>query len=48
MFDSAVQAIANVLTWTFVVGMAGCVIVIPWCAIKMFSVLFEKDVAEEK
>jgi hypothetical protein len=44
MFDFVVvKLIVPVLTWMFGIGMAGCVIVIPWCAFKMFSVLFEKD-----
>jgi hypothetical protein len=47
MFDFAIKVIANILTWMFVVGMAGCVVVIPWAAIKMFSVLFEKDAPKE-
>jgi hypothetical protein len=44
MFDWLVTRIfVPVLTWMFGIGLAGCVIVIPWCAFKMFSVLFEKD-----
>jgi hypothetical protein len=31
------------LSWVFGAGVAGCVIVIPICAYKMFRVLFEKD-----
>lgn len=48
MFDSLVGVISHILTWMFAIGMAGCVIVIPWSAIKMFSVLFEKDAPEER
>ena len=48
MFDTFVNAMSHVLTGMFVVGIAGCIIVIPWSAIKMFSVLFEKDAAGEE
>jgi hypothetical protein len=44
MIESLVtKFIVPVLTWMFWIGVAGCVIVMPWCAIKMFAVLFEKD-----
>ena len=44
MFDWLVtQLIVPFLTWLFGIGVAGCIIVIPWCAVKMFAVLFEKD-----
>ena len=48
MFDSVVlKIIIPFLTWMFGIGIVGCLIVIPWCAFKMFSVLFEKDEAEK-
>jgi hypothetical protein len=47
MFDTLVYVISHVLTWMFAIGMAGCLVVIPWSAIKMFSVLFEKDAPDE-
>jgi hypothetical protein len=44
MFELLVtKFIVPVLTWMFWIGVAGCVIVMPWCAVKMFAVLFEKD-----
>jgi hypothetical protein len=47
MFDFMVsKIIIPSLTWIFGLGVAGCVIVIPLCAYKMFRVLFEKDAVE--
>jgi hypothetical protein len=47
MFDFVVgKIIVPSLSWIFGMGVAGCVIVIPLCAYKMFRVLFEKDVPE--
>ncbi|HWZ84526.1 MAG TPA: hypothetical protein VNW47_17990 [Terriglobales bacterium] len=46
--DYVFYALFRVLEVMFVVGMAGCVFVIPVAAIRMFSVLFEKDTEEEK
>lgn len=43
MFDSAVDILAHVLSWMFVVGSVGCVFVIPVVAYRLFSVLFEPD-----
>ena len=40
-------ALFRVLEVMFVVGMVGCVFVIPLAAVRMFSVLFEKDTEEE-
>ncbi|HEY7099096.1 MAG TPA: hypothetical protein VH437_20390 [Terriglobales bacterium] len=48
MSDITVYILAKVLTWMWVIGVAGCVIVIPWSAIKMFAVLFEKDAEEPR
>lgn len=48
MFNSLVAMVAHVLSWMFVIGMAGCVLlVIPIAAYQLFSVLFEKDRPEE-
>ena len=48
MFNSLVEIVAHVLSWTFVIGMVGCaVLVIPIAAYQLFSVLFEKDRPEE-
>ncbi len=47
MFDFLVKIVAHVLSWTFVIGLAGCLLVIPVAAYQLFSVLFEKDRPEE-
>jgi hypothetical protein len=48
MFNSLVAMVAHVLSWMFVIGMIGCVLlVIPIAAFQLFSVLFEKDRPEE-
>jgi len=48
MFSSLFTILAHVLSWMFVIGMAGTVfIVIPVAAYQLFSVLFEKDSPEE-
>jgi len=41
------KIIAPVLSWMFAIGMAGCLLVIPITAYRLFSVLFEKDRPEE-
>ena len=47
MFDFLVTKIfIPTFTFIFAIGIAGCVIVIPLCAYKMFRVLFEKDTEE--
>jgi hypothetical protein len=47
MFDFLVgKIIVPSLSCVFGLGVAGCVIVIPLCAYKMFRVLFEKDAPE--
>jgi hypothetical protein len=44
MFEwMVVSLIVPVITWMFWIGVAGCTVVMPWCAVKMFAVLFEKD-----
>ena len=48
MFNSLVSAVAHVLSWMFVIGMVGCVVlVIPIAAYQLFSVLFERDRPED-
>jgi hypothetical protein len=47
VFDGFVELLARGLTWTFLIGMVGCVVVIPVVALQLFSVLFEKDRPEE-
>jgi hypothetical protein len=47
MFDFLVEIVGHLLTWGFVIGMAGCLLVIPVAAYQLFSVLFEKDRPEE-
>lgn len=42
------KMLGNVLTVMFVIGFAGCVLVIPITAKRLFSVLFEKDVPGER
>ena len=39
--------LSPVLTTLFVIGIAGCVFVIPVVAYKLFSALFEDDTEEE-
>ena len=47
MIESVFNVIARVLTWAFLIGGAGCVIVIPIVAYRLFAVLFEKDLPTE-
>jgi hypothetical protein len=48
MLHSVAKVVILVLSWTFVVGVAGCVIlVIPIAAYQLFSVLFQKDHPDE-
>ena len=47
-FIPMAKIVILVLSWTFVIGVAGCVIlVIPIAAYQLFSVLFEKDHPDE-
>ncbi len=48
MNDTTSTLIARLMETIFVIGMAGCVVVIPLVAYKLFAVLFEKDSDEEK
>ena len=47
MFDFLVTILAHVLSWMFVIGMAGCLLVIPIRAYRLFKALFEKDYPDE-
>ena len=48
MFNFLVGGFGRVLSWLFVIGMAGCaLLVIPIAAYQLFSVLFEKDSPDE-
>jgi hypothetical protein len=47
MFNLLVHIVAHPLTWGFVIGMAGCVLVIPITAYKLISVVFQKDAPHE-
>jgi hypothetical protein len=47
VFNLFLSGLAHVLTWMFVIGMAGCVLVIPITAIRLFSVLFSPDLPHE-
>ena len=47
MFDFLVTILAHVLSWMFVIGMAGCLLVIPITAYRLFKPLFEKDYPDE-
>jgi hypothetical protein len=41
--DTVLVVMFRLLEAMFVIGLAGCVVVIPVAAYRMFSVLFEKD-----
>jgi len=41
--DFFVTILAHVLSWMFVIGIAGCLLVIPITAYRLFSALFEKN-----
>jgi hypothetical protein len=47
MFDALAKFAAHLLSWTFLIGLAGCLLVVPVAAFQLFSVLFEKDRPEE-
>jgi hypothetical protein len=47
VFDFLAKIAAHLLSWMFVIGIAGCLLVIPVAAYQLFSVLFEKDRPEE-
>lgn len=41
------MSLFHLLSWMFVIGMVGCLFVIPVTAYRLFKVLFEKDLPEE-
>jgi hypothetical protein len=45
--EKVFSLLAPLLTLLFVIGMAGCVIVIPMVAFKLFRVLFEDNSEDE-
>ena len=48
MFNFLVEGFGRVLSWLFVIGMAGCaLLVMPIAAYQLFSVLFDKDSPDE-
>jgi len=48
VFGAFVDVLSRVLTWMFVIGMVGCLLVIPITAYRLFAVLFEKDSPDEE
>ena len=46
--ETLFKILAPILVTMFVIGAAGCVIVIPVVAKRLFSVLVEQDAPEEK
>lgn len=48
MLNSLLIGLFHVLAGMFVVGMVGCLLVIPITAYRLFIVLFEKDSPEEQ
>ncbi len=46
--EKVFSLLSPLLTLLFVVGMAGCLLVIPLVAIKLFRVLFEDDTEDEQ
>jgi hypothetical protein len=48
MFYSVAKGVILVISWMFVIGMAGCaILVIPIAAYQLFSVLFQRDHPDE-
>jgi hypothetical protein len=47
MFDYIAKAVGHGLSWLFLIGMAGCMVVIPVAAFQLFSILFQRDRPEE-
>jgi hypothetical protein len=48
MIELFLKSLGYILTAMFVVGLAGCIFVIPITAKRLFSVLFEKDLPGER
>jgi len=47
MLNSLFISLFHLLAWMFLIGMVGCLFVIPITAYRLFKVLFEKDSPEE-
>ena len=47
MLNSFFLSLFHILSWMFLIGMVGCIFVIPVTAYRLFKVLFEKDLPEE-
>ena len=48
MFAFLLKILAHLLSWLFTIGLAGCLLVIPITAYRLFSVLFQKDQPDEE
>jgi len=43
VFESMIAVFAHLLSWMFLIGGIGCVLVIPIVAYRLFAVIFEPD-----
>jgi len=43
MFESMIAVFAHLLSWMFLIGAIGCILVIPIVAYRLFAVVFEPD-----
>ena len=48
VFDLFVAIFARVMSWMFVIGVIGCLFVIPITAYRLFAVLFDEDRSDEE
>jgi uncharacterized membrane protein len=48
MINAVLISLFHLLAGMFLIGMLGCLIVIPITAYRLFRVLFEKDVVDEE
>jgi hypothetical protein len=48
MLNSLLIGLFHLLAWMFLIGMAGCLLVIPIAAYQLFGVLLEKDPPDEQ
>lgn len=48
MFNVLLEILAHAVSWLFVIGMLGCLLVIPITAYQLFCVIFEKDNPDER
>jgi uncharacterized membrane protein len=46
--EAALTAFLRLMSLLWIIGMAGCVIVIPITAYKLFAVLFQRDHPDDK